>query len=153
MTTLFTLVNPEDIPNIWADIQPLVEKALDHSEGNMNTYDALRLLLNGRQQLWVGYTESSIDCAGITEIIPYPRHKILRIITFSTKSGHDLDLWRTQLGAVEEFGIACGCTRLEAWTRKGLAEKLKWEHEYAVISKPIKPKQQRKRRRKTKSNG
>ena len=152
MTTQLALVKPEDIPDIWINVKPLINKALVHTEGNMSSYDALRLLLNERQQLWIGFEESSIACAGITEVIPYPRHKILRVITFSTKSGYDLDFWENHLGVVEKFGVDCGCTRLEAWTRKGLAEKLKWEHEYAVISKPIKPRQQRKRRRRPKKH-
>ena len=31
---------------------------------------------------------------------------------------------------------------VEAWTRKGLAKKLDWDHEYSVITKDIKDKWQ-----------
>lgn len=153
MSTQLILINPKDAPDVWANAKPLIDKALAYSEGNMNSYDALKLILNERQQLWVGIDGSEITCTGLTEIIPYPQNKVLRIITFATSSGKDLDMWQNHLHVVEEFGVACGCNRLEAWTRKGLAEKLKWEHEYAVISKPIKPKQKRKRRRRSKTNG
>ncbi len=153
MTTQLILVNPKDVPDVWVNAKPLIDKALAYSEGNMTAYDALKLILNERQQLWVGVTESKITCTGLTEIIHYPQNKILRIVTFATDSGQDLNIWQNHLHVVEEFGVACGCNRLEAWTRKGLAEKLQWEHEYAVITKEIKPKQQRKRRRRSKQNG
>ena len=117
----------------------------------MTSTDALRLILNERQQLWIGF-DTDIFLAILTEVVHYPKNKVLRIIAFSTETGHDMDVWYHHLNTLEEFALACECTALEAWARKGLAEKLKWEHKYAVITKPIKPKQ-RKRRRRPKKHG
>ena len=153
MTTHLLLVKPENVQDVWPQARPLIEKALAHDYlGSMTSTDALRLILNERQQLWIGI-DTDIFLAILTEIVHYPQSKVLRIIAFSTVTGHDMDVWYHHINVLEEFALACECTALEAWARKGLAEKLKWEHEYAVISKPIKPKQQRKRRRRTKSNG
>ena len=153
MTTQLLLVKTEDVQDVWPKARPLIEKALAHDYlGSMTSTDALRLILNGRQQLWIG-VDTDIFLAILTEVVHYPKNKVLRIIAFSTETGHNMDVWYHHLNVLEDFALACGCTALEAWARKGLAEKLKWEHEYAVISKPIKPKQQRKRRRRTKSNG
>ena len=157
MTTLrhFTIIEPDDVPFIWHEVRPLIEKALEYNYlGSMTSADALRLVLNHRQQLWLGVENpDNVFLALLTEIVPYPRHSVLRIITFATKTGHDMDSWYHYLSHIEDFGRANKCTALEAWTRKGLAEKLNWEHEYAVITKNIKPKQPRKRRRRTKTNG
>ena len=153
MTTQLLLVKTENVQDVWPKARHLIEKALAYDYlGSMTSTDALRLVLNERQQLWIGF-DTDIFLAILTEVVHYPKNKVLRIIAFSTETGHDMDVWYHHLNTLEEFALACECTALEAWARKGLAEKLKWEHKYAVISKPIKPKQQRKRRRRTKSNG
>ena len=152
MTTHLLLVKTENVQDVWPKARPLIEKALAYDYlGSMTSTDALRLILNERQQLWIGF-DTDIFLAILTEVVHYPKNKVLRIIAFSTETGHDMDAWYHHLNTLEEFALACECTALEAWARKGLAEKLKWEHKYAVITKPIKPKQ-RKRRRRPKKNG
>ena len=152
MTTHLLLVKTENVQDVWPKARPLIEKALAYDYlGSMTSTDALRLILNERQQLWIGF-DTDIFLAILTEVVHYPKNKVLRIIAFSTETGHDMDAWYHHLNTLEEFALACECTALEAWARKGLAEKLKWEHKYAVITKPIKPKQ-RKRRRRPKKHG
>ena len=155
MTTQLVLVNTEEIQFIWHKVIPLIDKALKYNYlGSMTTADALRLALDGQEQLWVGVENDELFLALLTEIVHYPQHSVLRIITFATNTGHDMDRWYHHLNSIEEFGRINKCIALEAWTRKGLAEKLNWEHEYSVISKPIKPEQQqRKRRRRPKKHG
>ena len=139
MTQTLHLVNPDTVQDIWPVARPLVEKALAHSEGQMLSSDALRMILNNKQQLWVGFEQESIFTAVVTEVINYPRHKILRIITFATQTGYGMDHWYdTIVNTLSKFGRDLGCNALEAWCRKGLARKLDWEHNYTVIVKPIK---------------
>lgn len=127
------------VQDIWPLARPLVEKALAHSEGQMLSADALRMILNNKQQLWVGFEEDILFTAVVTELINYPRHKILRIITFATQTGYGMDHWYdTIVDTLTMFGRSLGCNALEAWCRKGLARKLDWEHNYTVINKPIK---------------
>ena len=151
----FTIVKPDDVPPIWNEVKPLIEKALSHEYlGAMTSTDALRLILNQRMQLWIGVEESNdLFLALLTEIVPYPRRTVLRIITFATITGHNMNDWYHYLSHIEAFGRANKCDALEAWTRKGLAEKLNWEHEYAVITKNMRPQQPKKRRRRAKTNG
>ena len=135
------LVKPDDVQDIWYDVRPLIEKPLTHSEGAMTSYDVLRLILTEQFQLWVGFTKDSIATALITEIITYPRHRILRVHTWATDTGHDFNIWyEPSLKALENFAGMLECSALEAWCRKGLARKLDWENEYSVIVRPIKPK-------------
>ena len=95
MTQTLHLVNPDMVQDIWPVARPLVEKALAHSEGQMLSSDALRMILNNKQQLWVGFEQESIFTAVVTEVINYPRHKILRIITFATQTGYGICLLYT----------------------------------------------------------
>ena len=156
-TRQFFLIDPSKAPDIWHNIKPLIEKTLPYSEGEMTPSDSLRMIMNEEQQLWLGIDDGEIFLALITEIIRYPQKSTLRIINFSTQTEHGMDIWYDQmLETLNEFGLKVNCTNLEAWCRKGLARKLDWEHEYVVISKPIKPKeakQPRKRRRRSKTNG
>tara|TARA_Y100001963_G_scaffold18941_1_gene23905 strand:- start:963 stop:1391 length:429 start_codon:yes stop_codon:yes gene_type:complete len=139
MTQKLHLVDTDMVQDIWPLARPLVEKALAHSEGQMLSADALRMILNNKQQLWVGFEEDILFTAVVTELINYPRHKILRIITFATQTGYGMDHWYdTIVDTLTMFGRSLGCNALEAWCRKGLARKLDWEHNYTVIVKPIK---------------
>ena len=136
------IVNPDDLDHVWHEVEPLIEKALVHSEGELYTEDVLRLIFEEKQVLWVGMKDGEIFCAGVTEIITYPRKRVLRIITFATKSGHDYEHWKDFIEVIEGFGVRHRCSAIEAWTRKGLAKKLKWDNEYSVITKDIKSKWQ-----------
>ena len=139
MTPNLFLVKPDNVENIWFSAKPLIQKALNHAEGALTTTDALRLVLNGRMQLWVGFDNNEVFVAILTEIITYPRHKVCRVITTATKTGHDFDeWWDTMYHAVEQFALSQGCAAFEAWVRKGLARKLKWDNEYSVIYKALK---------------
>ena len=147
------IVKPENIPDIWPDVRPLLEEALEHSVGELHPSDILRMLLNEREFLWIGIDDNKIQSVLIAESIKYPRKQTLRIVIWTVSKESDFNKWIPYLYLIEDFGRTLNCTHLEAWARKGLVRKLKWDHEYSVISKTIKPKQPRKRRRRTKSNG
>jgi hypothetical protein len=152
-TQQVALVKPEDIPDIWYSIKPLFEEALNHSAGECLPAHLLQDLLNEREFLWIGIDEGEIKSALVASPIKYPRRNTLRILTWTVDKSSDFDMWYKHLHLIEEFGRKLGCTHVEAWVRKGLVKKLNWEHEYSIISKPIKTKQPRKRRRRTKTNG
>ena len=140
MTPNLFLIKPDDVEDLWFGARPLIQKALNHAEGALSTTDVLRMILNGQMHLWVGFQNNKILTAIVTEIINYTIHKICRIITTATETGHDLDEWYpTMLEHVGEFALSEGCVALEAWCRKGLARKLDWDHEHSVVYKVLKP--------------
>ena len=135
------LVTEDTIEDIWPIARDLVQKALVHSEGAMQTSDVLRCLLNEKFKLWVGFDADNparLATAVVTEVIPYPRHRILRIHTWATDTGYDFDVWYQPIvNQLEYYAKSIDCVALEAWCRKGLAKKLKWYNEYSVVVKPI----------------
>lgn len=138
MTNRFLVaVRPDDVKYIWDIVEPLIKKALNHAAGEMDSSDVLNLINKGREILWVGIKDKEIFCAGTTEIIHYPKKKVLRIITFATKPGYYYKLWGDFIDTLERFGKDNKCDAIEAWARKGLARKLKWDNEYSVITKTI----------------
>jgi hypothetical protein len=137
------LVSPSDISVVWDDVVEFIDLALKHSEGELISDDLILPLNNGEQNLWVALEEGEIIAAMITEIIPHPRKRVLRVITIGAKDGHGMDKWYDFLPAVEGFALNNECSSLEAWTRKGMARKLKdWKHTYMVITKELKGRMQ-----------
>ncbi len=137
MTQQALLIKPKDIPYIWHDVKPLLDKALKHANGELESSDVLKLLLEDDQHLFIGKINGEIQSALIGEFIYYPRKKAFRIITWSTKSGHDYKLWMPLFNIIENYAKEMGCDLIEAWTRKGLAKKLKWDNEYSIVTKHI----------------
>jgi hypothetical protein len=84
--------------------------------------------------------DKEIIASMVTEIIQYPRKKIVRVITLS---GKDMNSWYEFLPMLEGYAISNDCSSLEAWTRKGMARKLKdWKQSYCVITKDLKGRMQ-----------
>ena len=134
------LVDPDDIQCVWDEVAPLMDVALKHSEGELLTEDLIEHLDNDDLRLWVAMKNDKVIAAMITEIITYPRKKILRVITLA---GKDMDLWYDFLPSVEGYALSKQCSALEAWTRKGMTRKLKdWRHSYDMITKDLKERMQ-----------
>ena len=134
------LVEPDDIQYVWDEVAPLMDAALKHSEGELLTEDLVEHLDNDDLRLWVAMKDDKVIAAMITEIISYPRKKILRVITLA---GKDMDLWYDFLPSVEGYALSKQCSALEAWARKGMTRKLKdWRHSYDIITKDLKERMQ-----------
>ena len=126
------------VPNVWNEVKPILEKVVNRTFDECTIEDHYRMLCRGDQSLWLGASDDNdILAAGTTQVVVYPSKKVLRIILFATKSGKDLDLFQPLLERVTEYAKSYGCVGIEAWVRKGFARKLKWDHEYSIISKPI----------------
>ena len=134
------LVEAEDIDMVWDDVVPLIEKALRHAEGELIPDDIKKHLDSANLRLWVALEGRDVIAAMVTEIIQYPRKKIVRVITLA---GKDMSLWYDFLPMLEGYAIRHGCSSLEAWTRKGMTRKLKdWKHSYDIITKDLKQRMQ-----------
>jgi len=136
------LIQPGDLELVWDEVVPLIESALKYSEGEVIPEDLVKPIKIGKMQLWVAMSDGVI-AAMITEIVVYPRKRILRVITIAGKDGRGMSKWYGFLPLVEGFAISNNCSSLEAWTRKGMAKKLTdWEHKYMVITKDLKSRMQ-----------
>ena len=134
------LVGSEDIGMIWDEVVPLIEKALVHAEGELVPGDIRKHLDSGDLRLWVALKDKDVIASMVTEIIQYPRKKIVRVITVA---GKDMSMWYEFLPMLEGYAIRKGCSSLEAWTRKGMTRKLKdWKHSYDIITKDLKQRMQ-----------
>jgi len=86
-------------------------------------------------QLWVAVEQRQVIAAMVTQIIPYPRKKVLRIIAIG---GSGMERWISFLPKVEQFARNLECDSLEAWGRKGWKKILTdWSDSYIVFTKKL----------------
>ena len=136
------LIQPDDLDLVWDEVVPLIEAALKYSEGEVIPEDLVQPIKTGKMQLWVAMS-GGVIAAMITEIVVYPRKRVLRVITIAGKDGRGMSRWYGFLPLVEGFALSNNCSSLEAWTRKGMAKKLTdWEHKYMVITKALNQRMQ-----------
>ena len=130
-------LTPNEVPHVWDKVKPLINKALKHSMGEQTPHDILIKLIKQENILFIGVEAQEIMLALVGEIIIYPQKRVFHITTWSTKTGHDYEQWMQHWDVIEDFARLQGCTLISAWTRKGLAKKLNWTHEYSVVTKNL----------------
>ena len=129
------LVAPEDIEPIWDQVVLHLDMAMAHSEGEMSAEDFYPYLMDGQMQLWVAINDGELDASMVTQIIPYPRKRVLRIISIA---GDKMEQWIEFLPLIEGWALSIGCTSLECWGRKGWLKILQdWKCSYHIITKDL----------------
>ena len=108
---------------------------MPHSEGELSTDDFFTALSDGDMQLWIALEDDHILASMVTQIIPYPRKRVLRIISIA---GEDMENWIDNLPIIENWALSNGCTSLECWGRKGWLKILEdWKCSYHIITKDL----------------
>lgn len=138
-------VDEEDVEEVWDTVRDSVCRAMKHSDCSMEGDDFRDELIEGNCQLWL-LVENAKEIVGhgITQIIQYPRKRVLRILTFEGKGGEQgmvaMKLWNQFYDDIEDFGMKRGCDHVEAQTRAGMARTLKkygWNDQYHIVTKEI----------------
>ena len=134
------IIQPEDIAYIWEEVAPLLNTVREHTEGELETDDFLEPLTHGDIQLWIATEGSTVHGVMVTQLIPYPQKKILRVISLA---GDNFEELREFQEMIEAFAVKTGCTALEMWGRKGWKKLLPdWEDTYVVYTKDLKHRMQ-----------
>ncbi len=129
------VVHPDEVPKLWKKVLPQIERCVPHSEGEMEAPDFYVALVDGEMQLWIAVEDEEVIASMVTQIVPYPAKKVLRVIAIA---GEDMDKWFHFQPDLEEFAILMGCSSLEAWGRKGWKKILKdWKDSYVVYTKEL----------------
>ena len=128
-------VPPTQVPHIWEKVHEHLLRMAPHSEGELEPEDFFEALTEGEMQLWVAIENKDIVASMVTQVVPYPRKRVLRIISIG---GDGMDRWIEQLPMVEEWALSMGCTSLECWGRRGWLKVLKdWKCSYHIITKDL----------------
>ena len=130
------LLQPEDVAYIWEDVAPMLARVTPHTEGELEPDDFIEPLTHGEMQLLIAIEHREIIAALITQIIPYPQKRVLRLISLA---GEDFNKFKDFVAMVESFAINSECSSLEMWGRKGWKKLLPdWKDSYIVFTKDIK---------------
>ena len=134
------LLQPEDVAYIWEDVAPMLARVTSHTEGELEPDDFIEPLTHGEMQLWIAIEDKELIAALITQVIPYPQKKVLRLISLA---GEDFSKFKDFISMVESFAIRSECSSLEMWGRKGWKKLLPdWKDSYIVFTKDIKERMQ-----------
>jgi hypothetical protein len=109
----------------WPMCAPLLEKALTRTGAceDYSTDDLLELVQNREMQLWVMHDGDAILAAFLTQIMVFPRRKVLGIPFLGAKRG-TYKRWLGHLDSVKEFAREHGCAAIRGWGRRGWEKRL-----------------------------
>ena len=125
---------------MWEEVVPLLARVAPHTEGELEPDDYIEPLTHGDMQLWVGVENKHVKAALVTQIVPYPQKKVLRLISLA---GEDFQEIKDFLEMVEVFALKNECSALEMWGRKGWKKLLSdWKDSYIVYTKDLKTRMQ-----------
>ena len=130
------LISPKEIESYWQEIEPHIARCVKHSEGELDSEDFKAYLLDEKMQLWIAIDGEKILASMVTQIVVYPKKRVLRIIAIG---GGDMHRWISFLPALEELALEQGCASIEVWGRKGWLKILDdYKCSYHVLSKDLK---------------
>jgi hypothetical protein len=114
------LINKDDYTKVFPKIESFVESAADYTYGRFSANDIKTELLIKQQQLWIAYDSNEVYGFVITEVISYPKLKVL-IMHFT--AGKKLLSWKDlMLSDLQDFAKSNGCKTIESYGRPGWAK-------------------------------
>lgn len=128
---VITGVPKRDIPLIWNQVEPLVNKALATGRGELWACDVLTLLLSGDMQLWAAFDGQAVKAICITEIVTFPRLKICRV---AYVAGSGMRAWLGEIDLIKAWAKSHGCQEIWGGGRKGWSRVLGWEPGYQTCA-------------------
>lgn len=115
-----SLVPTQFIDTCWAQIEPFMEKAAKYTHGRYTSDDIYDSVVEHDYQLWVAFDKKGIKGAVVTNMVIYPKRKLL---CMSFCGGHDLKEWKTpMLSLLQKYAKDMGCDGIEATARAGWAK-------------------------------
>jgi len=132
-------IPPSEIPKLWTGIKDWLEKAVWHGNGELLTEDLYAFCLQSRMQLWISVNNDYVPCgACVTEVIDYPRKRVIRIIALGGKDFRIL--METGSQALEQWAKKIGASAIEVIGRKGWLRFLKdtqFKERYCFMVKEV----------------
>jgi hypothetical protein len=110
------LLSPDQALQNWPEISMMLNRALEHGQGESTLTDYMRKIINYNAQCWAIVGESGLEGCGLTEILTYAQHKTLHIIVFA---GSNFEDQAKHFQSVLDFAKHNGCKSVEQWGRDG----------------------------------
>lgn len=121
------------IGTVWEEIKPLLIKTLEYADGKYNLDDIYTAIKSRDMQLWVVYDNKGILSFCVTQIIIYPRKKVL---SMPFVGGVEMLRWLHLTDIIKDFAREKGCDFAEGYARDGWIKVLKpfgFKKTYTII--------------------
>lgn len=120
------VINGESpLETMWPMIEPLLQKAVDYSDGKTTLKETASDLMAKRKQLWIVIDEDKkIISAAVSMLQKFESGLVLATIVLLGGEGGDLNDILDLRSEFETWAKTEGCNRVDMFSRKGWAKKL-----------------------------
>lgn len=134
MSELF-LVPVDKILVVMPDVGPMLQPAIDLSDGRWDLWSVVAHLLNGHMALWISVNEGKPEAAMVTRVVDYPK---LRVLSLPFLGGKAMENWMHFEPQIMAYGKSLGCAEMEGYARAGFKRVLNdWFFGWTFIRKPL----------------
>lgn len=117
--SLSGILQPRQVLERWADIAPLLQRAVDNSRGEVTVDDVLAAVQAGQAFVAVLMTDDgTIVFAASCEVIIYPRVRALHVTLLA---GRDIRRYGEHFQVIEAAARDLDCSRIQALCLPGAA--------------------------------
>ena len=131
-------ITSQYVEQAWEYVEGYIADALKHGIGEYLPEDIKTACKEQRMQLWIKYEEDKVKGAFVTQILDYPRVKVLLVLLLG---GNEFIKWRDEVDEVlQRFGKENNCKFVEFFGRKGWGNRLKdinYKEQVRMFSKEI----------------
>lgn len=117
-------VKPEFVDIMWRDLKPLINMAIDHSNGELDIDGMKQMAIDGDILILTIYEDKNLVAVLTLERRDFQTGK--SIVNITTAGGADIHLWMDDaLAVIEELAKEQGCTEIYIVGRPGWQRMLK----------------------------
>jgi len=128
-------IKNDGVEAVWGRVEPLLKNAVGKSQGDYSVADIKDCLLSRGMQLWIWVVDDKIEACCITQIMDYPRRRVLQLPFIA---GAGMKDWLKAEKLFEAYAISQGCTQFEGFCRKGWTRVLKdWKIAWITMRKEL----------------
>lgn len=113
----------EHLPMMWEALAPLLQKGVDRSNGEISLDELYRDAMKGEYQIWVMAAGVEIKSALATRLMLFGTGK--KVCNLMIAGGEELEEWKDQIEAFEDWARAENCDELRIIGRAGWGRHMK----------------------------
>lgn len=135
-------ITAASLPTVWVQCRPLIDSALAHAQGELNSEQIRRLVSKGQMHLVVAHDRTTVHAVMVAETVSYPGYTAFRVVVFAGCTPGILRTCLTKFWpGVLQWAVAHGCTKIESMCHPSMARLLArvggFKQKYVVMNLDI----------------
>ncbi len=111
------------LDQVWHEVKPLLQLAINKTaDGKYESSDVYEAIKAKDMQLWIAFDDEGLCAILVTQIICFPRKKVLRLVF---TAGERFEDWLHLFDEIKNFAKHHGCESVEGYGRPGWEKKSK----------------------------